>query len=413
MFRALLDEIGVAGAALAFIPDEKAHAEVIAIRSREERSAWLAAYKGPFMLTDGHMRKDEIRQEIPTVVLDLSKDEARKALASHDAVTAMALAKRDALVDLAARSTWNNDTIATALRAVQDRYAIPLSFAAPPPVAGIEDEEEEEEPVVPTDALVKKWGTASGQLWVVPSLSVPGREHRLLCGDCRDPANVERLHEGARPNLGLHDPPYGISAVGVQFGRVRHGANRKPSGAVSGVQRGGKAHKRVFAPIVGDEQRFDPRHLHGSEVVVLWGANHYADKLPPSAEWFVWVKIGDDIGESDFSSAELAWVSPPDKRKGHVRIIAATPPKGLHVEGEQRLHPTQKPVKVQRAPIEWYTAPGDLVADWYMGAGAVIIACEQTGRIGHGMDIAPAYLAATLERLAARGLKPRLHDGKG
>ena len=57
---------------------------------------------------------------------------------------------------------------------------------------------------------------------------------------------------------------------------------------------------------------------------------------------------------------------------------------------------------------------GDVVADWYMGAGAVIIACEKSGRIGHGMDIAPAYLAATLERLSARGLSPRreLSDGE-
>lgn len=38
----------------------------------------------------------------------------------------------------------------------------------------------------------------------------------------------------------------------------------------------------------------------------------------------------------------------------------------------------------------------------------MILAAEKLGRTGHGIDLAPAYLAATLERLAVRGLKPRL-----
>jgi hypothetical protein len=189
----------------------------------------------------------------------------------------------------------------------------------------------------------------------------------------------------------LHDPPYGIDVV--QNGGVRSGVKNR---------------KRGYAKIIDDDKPFDPAHLvTASEVVVLWGANHYADKLAPSAEYVVWVKIADEAKELTFSSAELAWVTPPSDRKGHVRRVVGWSQGGV-MDGEGRLHPTQKPIKVQRAPIDWYTDPGDLVADWYMGAGAVIIACEQTGRIGHGMDIAHAYLAATLERLSARGLSPRL-----
>lgn len=270
--------------------------------------------------------------------------------------------------------------------------------------------DDEEEPVIPTDALVKKWGTALGQLWVVPSLTVPGREHRLLCGDCRDPANVARLHEGARPDLGLHDPPYGIDAVSIPSGRATGSVwGHAARGAVSNKQRGNKAHKTAFAPIVGDNEPFNPAHLlAASNVAVLWGGNHFADKLKPSAEWVVWVKLADEAGECNFSSAELAWVTPPRDRKGHVRRITRLRVPGGMDGDPTRLHPTQKPADLQRQIVEWYSEPGDLVADWYMGAGAVIIACEQTGRIGHGMDIAPAYLAATLERLSTRGLTPRL-----
>jgi hypothetical protein len=335
-------------------------------------------------------------------VTDLDEHEAAKALATFDAVSDLAGVDAELLASLLA-DVGKPDEDGTADLLAELQKHLPASAAG---------DDEEEEPVVPTDALVAKWGTAPGQLWVVPSLTVPGREHRLLCGDCRDSANVERLRAGRRPKLGLHDPPYGISAVGQALARVRHGRNKRLSvGAVSNRQRGGKAHRTAFAQIVGDDRPFDPAHLlaSGVAVLVLWGANNFADKLPPSAEWIVWQKLADDAEESHFSSAELAWVTPPPDRTGHVRRVVRGMLKGNNGEdGEQRLHPTQKPRKVQEAPIGWYTEPGDDVEDWYMGAGAVIIACEKLGRVGHGMDIAHAYLAATLERLSARGLSPRL-----
>lgn len=395
--RGVLGDVGIAGVALAFIADENARRAVVRLKKPEARQAWLDAYTGPLMLTDGHLRKKTITQPIPTVVLDLTPEEARRALATHDTAGAMAetdVAKLRAIVE---GSGFDGDVLAR-LRAVVGPEVRPL-------------DDDEEEPVVPTDALVLKWQTAPGQLWVVPSLTVPGREHRLLCGDCRDPANVERLHEGARPDLGLHDPPYGVNAVRLTPGAAA-GSAEAPHAARGGVSnRKDKAHprRRAYAPIVGDAGLFDAAHLIGAaKVDALWGANNYPADLPPSAEWIAWVKIGDSDAENDFSSVELAFVSPPAGRRGHARRIVNKTSKGAAIDGEGRLHPTQKPIAVQRQIVEWYTEPGDLVADWYMGAGAVIIACEQTGRIGHGMDIAHAYLAATLERLSTRGLVPRL-----
>ena len=380
--RDVLGDIGIAGVALAIIADDEARATCVKLPTLEGRAAWLATYEGPLMLTDGHLRKKTITQPIPTVVLDLTPEEARRALATHDTAGGMAetdVAKLRAIVE---GSTFGGNVLER-LRSLVGPEQRPIA-------------DDEEEPVIPTDALVKKWGTAPGQLWVVPSLTVPGREHRLLCGDCRDPANVERLHEGARPDLGLHDPPYGIDIVARAVGDgVKHGTQ---------IVRRGK-----FAPIEGDRGPFDPEHLIDmARGVVLWGANHYADRLPASPGVIVWDKRVGEAPENDFGDGELAWVSP--KTSWRLRMIRHMW-NGLYrasERGERRLHPTQKPIVVQAQIVEWYTPPGGLVADWYMGAGAVIIACEQTGRIGHGMDIAHAYLAATLERLSTRGLTPRL-----
>ena len=250
---------------------------------------------------------------------------------------------------------------------------------------------DEETPVIPTDILVEKWKTALGQLWEITGPS--GIVHRVLCGDCRDPENVKRLHEGKKPKLGLHDPPYGIAIVEAGIGD-----GRKHGNAV--CKRG------HFAPIAGDTEEFDPVHLLvSSELSVLWGANNYANRLPPSAAWIVWDKR-DELPSNGFSDCEFAWVS----NGGSARMIRHMWNGMIRASerNEARLHPTQKPIEVQAKIIEWHSESGDIVADWYMGAGAVLIACEQTGRIGHGMDIAPAYLAATLERMTTRGCKARL-----
>ena len=45
--------------------------------------------------------------------------------------------------------------------------------------------------------------TKPGDLWIL------GR-HRLLCGDCRFPENVDRLFKGAKVDSIVTDPPYGV-----------------------------------------------------------------------------------------------------------------------------------------------------------------------------------------------------------
>lgn len=51
------------------------------------------AYDDPewgLTLIDGHMRQSEVSQEIPTVILDLTRDEARMMLLSMDSISSMA-----------------------------------------------------------------------------------------------------------------------------------------------------------------------------------------------------------------------------------------------------------------------------------------------------------------------------------
>jgi DNA modification methylase len=49
-----------------------------------------------------------------------------------------------------------------------------------------------------------------------------------------------------------------------------------------------------------------------------------------------------------------------------------------------------------------------LVYDPFCGSGSTLLAAHQLGRVGYGVEIDPAYVAVTLERMSALGLKPEV-----
>lgn len=66
-----------------------------------------------------------------------------------------------------------------------------------------------------------------------------------------------------------------------------------------------------------------------------------------------------------------------------------------------KLHPTEKPVELVRKYILASSLPGQLVLDPFAGAGAVPVACAETGRQFIGCEIDPAYWSVGVSRIAA------------
>ncbi|MDQ5979568.1 MAG: hypothetical protein QG602_2543 [Verrucomicrobiota bacterium] len=196
---------------------------------------------------------------------------------------------------------------------------------------------------------------------------------RLICGDCR-----EILPTLGRVDACISDPPYGI-------------AYKSPSGR-------GQTTRGDYPVIAGDTQPFDPSPFLGFSQVVLFGANHYADKLPASAKWLVWDKR-DGGTPNNNSDCELAWV----KEGGSARLIRHLW-NGMLKASEresQRVHPTQKPIAVMEWVIEQATESGQTIFDPFMGSGTTGIAAVKLKRNFIGAEIDQRYFDIACRRIQA------------
>ena len=70
-----------------------------------------------------------------------------------------------------------------------------------------------------------------------------------------------------------------------------------------------------------------------------------------------------------YSHAELAWTN----LIGHVEKIECLW-EGASRQGEEFLHPTQKPVALGRYLIKTFTNPGDIILDNTCGSGSYLVA---------------------------------------
>jgi DNA modification methylase len=188
-------------------------------------------------------------------------------------------------------------------------------------------------------------------------------------GDCRGVLALLNLTD----RMLITDPPYGMDydAKRGSDGSKRWGAER----------------------VVGDQVKFDPAHLLRFERAILWGANWYAHRLPPSGGWLVWDKTPKGAKEGfSASHAELAWTN----------CCASVRKFALQWGGEARngepfYHPTQKPVALAAWLLREFRPSS--VVDPYMGAGWIAEACRDAHVPYVGVEIEERYCEIAVARL--------------
>jgi hypothetical protein len=179
------------------------------------------------------------------------------------------------------------------------------------------------------------------------------------------------------------DPPYGIKVA--KTGRIGRGGTQ-------------------YQSVIGDDSNETAistyslcAALFRQSIQIWWGANYYANALPPSRCWVVWDK---ENGTTSFADAELAWTN----IKTSVRILRHKWNGAVRASerGQTRYHPCQKPIALASWFYERYGKDDDLIFDPFLGSGISILAAEQSGnRSVAGMEISPQYCDVTIARYEA------------
>lgn len=343
---------------------------------------------------------------------------AAKALGwSHLAVLAIeesdAVAAARAVADNRAGelASWNTEALAATLGGLPDELVASLGFndrelqeLLGPPSGLCDPDEIPEPPAEPT--------SRRGDLYLLG-------EHRLLCGDSLNAADVARLLDGAKPELLVCDPPYGISLDGAW--RDRAGLNALGRAEPAYMQRQ-EGHRNTT--ISGDTKAdwSDAFELVPSlRVAYVWHASSFSVDVGAGLrrigfdlrQGLLWVKPTAVLSRTHYwyqsepcwyavrHGATAAWIG----EAGQSNVWFAPSPKALMNKGgatpddSKQDHPTQKPLLCMETPL----ANHDLaeVYEPFGGSGTTVIACERRRKRCFAMEIDPKYVDVIVARWEA------------
>ena len=252
-------------------------------------------------------------------------------------------------------------------------------------------------PDPPPEAITK-----TGDLWILGN-------HRLLCGDATKVEDVARLMDGEKASMVFTDPPYAVN----------YGADQDTLNAKSGGKFGPKVR-----PIVNDD--LTPNEcatelwLPAFTVMydVAWDDCSLYMTMCQGGDQMMMMMMMRDAGWQ--VKHELIWVkNAPVFSMGrlnydykHEPILFGWKKKHkFYGKGEflnsiwevdktykADLHPTMKPVRLIKNALLNSSLSGDICIDFFLGSGSTMIACEETGRICYGMEIAPIYCDVSVRR---------------
>lgn len=241
-----------------------------------------------------------------------------------------------------------------------------------------------------------------------PPVSRPGDcwvlgEHRIICGNARDPETYEALFGEQRAAMAFNDPPYDLNA---RFISSRHGGFVEGSGELG-----------------ANFTAFLTEHLKASVPFMTPGAVIF--------ECMDWRHMKEMVAAGEATGLELANLVVWDKGQGymgglyrsqHELVFAFRVPSGAPINNVQlgrhgrnrtnvwaypgaaamrklvELHPTPKNVTMVADAILDVSHRGDLVLDCFSGSGTTVIAAAKTDRRARAIDLDPRYVDVGVRR---------------
>ena len=197
-------------------------------------------------------------------------------------------------------------------------------------------------------------------------------------GDCVEA--MKTMSDNAY-DLAIVDPPYGI------------GADKKNSGlrieSVKSATRSNDYGDKDWDSKTPSEEYFG-QLKRISKHQIIWGANYFG----LVGGYLYWHKC---VTMPTYSQGELAWLSWL-KKVDFVEIAWHGMIQHDMKNKEQRIHPTQKPVKLYEWILDNYANEGDKILDTHLGSGSIAIACHNRGFALDAWEIDAEYHANAVKR---------------
>lgn len=330
---------------------------------------------------------------------------------------------------------WNNDVLGATLQTLRDDDAIDeivtgfsdgeidAIIAEFDPPASVE---EDEVPEPPKDPITK-----AGDLWLLG-------DHRLLCGDCREPKDLDRLMDRAKVNIGFTSPPYASQReydtstsfrpiktddyvdwfASVQSGVKRYLSNDgswfiniKPAAekldtslyvldlVVAHVRDWGWHFATEFCwERSGLPKQVKRRFKNQFEPVYQFAMNDWKIRPESVMKYSSSVPIPIGEGDGDTNAAKRQGVENALKDNEFAAGMAYPGNRLPTYQSEMNGHPAAFPVGLPSFFINGYTDESDIVYDPFLGSGTTLIAAEQLNRKCYGIEISPAYCDIIIKR---------------
>lgn len=249
-------------------------------------------------------------------------------------------------------------------------------------LGGVEDVKEDDFDV--EGELAKPAITKAGDLWLLG-------QHRLVCGDSTKAETFSLLMGGKLANLVVTDPPYNVNYEGTAgkikndnmtgqkfyqflleaFTLTEKAMAKDASIYVFHADTEGLNFRKAFS-----EAGF---YLSGTCIwkkqSLVLGRSPYQWQHEPIL--FGWKKGGKHAWYSDRKQSTIWEFDKPRKNTDH---------------------PTMKPVPLVAYPILNSSMTGCIVLDPFGGSGSTMIACEQTGRICHTVELDEKFCDVIVKR---------------
>lgn len=157
--------------------------------------------------------------------------------------------------------------------------------------------------------------------------------------------------------------------------------------------------KKIVAWDVAPVKEYFDELFRISRNQIIWGGNYFA--LPPTRCFLIWRKL--TISESfSMAMAEYAWTSFKENAK-----VFECAPQGR--PGDDRFHPTQKPVALYKWILSKYANPGDKIFDSHLGSGSSRIAAYDLGYDFVGCEIDKTYFDLEEKRFEKHTAQTRMN----